>query len=316
MKRRTQYAAVTLLLALGCGRPGGQAPVSDGAEAERFGESYVVTPEGVRLYVRVVGSGPDTVIVPLGMYLAREFGPLTPGRTLIFFDPRSRGGSDAVLDSTRLGIEREVEDIEFIRETFGVTRVSLIGWSYMGAVVALYAADHPDRVRRVVQVGPTAPTTELGTFEGTRGSPPDSADRAFIDGLVQEGRPAVDPVGYCREYLMRMMIRPMMGRPESAARMKADPCVYWNEWPSQVYRTLRHVRSSEWDYSERARLVSAPVLTIHGTADPNAAIEGGRAWAALIPNARLVEIEGVGHGPWLEASDHFFGEVDAFLGGG
>jgi pimeloyl-ACP methyl ester carboxylesterase len=91
--------------------------------------------------------------------------------------------------------------------------------------------------------------------------------------------------------------------------------MYWNEWPTQLFRMLRHVVPAEWDYTERARLVSAPVLTIHGTADPNAAVEGGRAWAAMLPNARLVEIEGVGHAPWLEAPGEFFAKVDAFLRG-
>lgn len=315
MIRLKHLPAVGLLVASGCG-PSAEPPANSSPEASRFEESYVVTPDGVRLYVRISGSGPDTVIVPAAVWLARDFGPLTAGRTLIFFDPRGRGGSDAVLDTARLGIEHDLEDIEFIRQAFGVERISLIGWSYLGAVVALYAAEHPDRVRRIVQIGPMAPTTELSRFEGVRGSPPDSADRAFLADLVQSGRPGVDPVGYCREYMMRMMMRPMMGRPDSAARAQIDPCTHWNEWPDQLFQKLRYVVPAEWDYTDRAPLVSAPVLTIHGTADPNAGVEGGRAWAALLPNARLVEIEGVGHAPWLEAPEQFFAEVDAFLRGG
>ena len=316
MIRMRSLSAVALLWALGCGGPIRESPPGDEVSAERFEESNVVTPDGVGLYVRVSGSGPDTVIVPAALYLARDLGPLAQGRTLIFFDPRGRGASDFVLDSTRLGIEQEIADIEFIREQFGIERVSLIGWSYLGAVVALYAAEYPDRVRRVVQVGPMAPTSELSEYDGTRGSPPDSTDRAFMAELAQSGRAEVDPVGYCRENAMRMMIRPMMGRPDSASRMKADPCLYWNEWPTQLFRMLRHVVPAEWDYTERARLVSAPVLTIHGTADPNAAVEVGRAWAAILPAPRLVEMEGVGHAPWLEAPEQFFAEVDAFLRGG
>jgi pimeloyl-ACP methyl ester carboxylesterase len=272
----------------------------------------MVTPDGVRLYVRISGSGPDTVVVPGAAWLARDFERLTPGRTIIFFDPRGRGGSDAV-DSTRLGIEQEVRDLEFVRTQLGLDRITLIGWSYLGAVVALYAADYPDHVDRLVQIGPMPPTDELADYEGVRGSPADSTDRAFVAELVRMGRPRVDPVGYCREYVTRMMIRPMMGRPAAASRMQIDPCMYWNEWPDQIQAKLRHVIPADWDYSERARRVSAPVLTVHGTQDPNAPVEGGRAWVALVQDGRLVEIEGVGHGPWLEAPDEFFGAVDAFL---
>lgn len=123
-------------------------------------------------------------------------------------------------------------------------------------------------------------------------------------------------MAYCREYAMRMMTRPMMGRPESAAGARADPCMYWNEWPDNLFRMIRYVLPRAWDYTARARRVSAPVLIVHGTDDPNAAVEGGRAWAELIPTARLLEIEGVGHAPWLEAPDQFFEAVDEFLGAG
>jgi len=90
----------------------------------------------------------------------------------------------------------------------------------------------------------------------------------------------------------------MLGRPEAASRMQSDPCIYWNEWPSQAFATISkfipQARGESWDYSEEASRVRAPVLTIHGTNDPNAAVEGGREWAELLPNSELVELEGVG----------------------
>lgn len=316
MRTSVSTAFVVLLTSLACARPETTSTSDDSPGEWRFEESYVTTPDGVRLYVRVSGSGPDTVIVPAAAWLARDLGPLVPGRTLIFFDPRGRGASDAVLDTTRLGLELEIGDIDVVREQFGVERVSLIGWSYLGAVVALYAAEHPDHVKRVVQVGPMAPTTELSRIEGVRGSPPDSTDRAIVADLARSDMATRNPVAYCREYAMRMMTRPMMGRPESAAGARADPCMYWNEWPDNLFRMIRYVLPRAWDYTARARRVSAPVLIVHGTDDPNAAVEGGRAWAELIPTARLLEIEGVGHAPWLEAPDQFFEAVDEFLGAG
>lgn len=316
MTRSTWILTLTALALSGCTVPNGGPEGEDHEGAVPFEESYLVTPDGIQLYVRVSGSGPDTVIVPAAAWLARDFGPLSHGRTLVFFDPRGRGGSDAVVDTAQIGIEHEIRDIDFVRAQLGLESVSLIGWSYLGAVVALYAAEHPERVDRIVQVGPMPPTNELPEVEDVRGSPPDSADRAFLEGLVESGRRDADPVGYCREYLTRMMIRPMMGRPDSAAGARIDPCTYWNEWPDQLFALIPHLIPAEWDYTDQARQVSAPVLTIHGTDDPNAPVEGGRAWAQLLPNARLMEFEGVGHAPWLEAPDRFFSVVDAFLPGG
>jgi pimeloyl-ACP methyl ester carboxylesterase len=44
--------------------------------------------------------------------------------------------------------------------------------------------------------------------------------------------------------------------------------------------------------------IRAPTLVIHGTADPMFPIEHGAALAAEIPGARLLTLEGAGHGLW------------------
>jgi pimeloyl-ACP methyl ester carboxylesterase len=41
--------------------------------------------------------------------------------------------------------------------------------------------------------------------------------------------------------------------------------------------------------------LNIPALVIHGGADPLIGISGGRATAAAIPGAQLLEIEGMGH---------------------
>lgn len=311
-----RWTVLTLLLPALISSCGGQPEMQEDSVEARFAEAYATTEDGLRLYARIVGQGPDTVLVPLAVYLARDAAPLAPGRTLIFFDPRGRGGSDYVRDTTRIGIERELRDIEAVRSHFDVHQMSLIGWSYQGAVVALYAAAYPGHVRRIVQIGPMAPRRETAEVPDQRGSPPESADLALLAELERAGLPEADPLAYCRHITRIRMIRPMMGRPEAAEGARMDPCTYWNEWPDQLFRTIRHLLPDDWDYRAEARRVNAPVLTIHGTDDPNAPVEGGREWASLLPQARLVELQGVGHAPWLEAPDRFFAEVDRFLSGG
>jgi len=283
----------------------------------RFEEFHAETSDGVRLYGRIIGTGPDTVIISPSVYLARDLASLSVGRTLIFYDPRSRGGSHYISDPRRMGMEFEVSDIEAVRSHFGIHRFSLMGWSYLGAVVALYAAEYPEHVKSVVQIGPMAPRPETSSAEDQRGSPPTAGDLDYLAGLEQAGMPSADPVGYCREWARIQMIQPMMGHPEAASRTKMDPCIYWNEWPTQLFSTLARVvplaRGEEWDYTAEAARIQTPVLTIHGTNDPNAPVEGGRDWADLIPGAVLIEIDGTGHGPWLESPEEFFSAVVQFL---
>lgn len=319
MRRAIVLASVVATAsAPACGSPdpASEASPSTAYTESRFAEDYVTAQDSLRLYARIVGHGPDTVLIPASAWLARDVTRLAPGRTLVFYDPRGRGGSDYVRDSTHMGIEWELRDMEAVRSHFGIQEMSVMGWSYLGAVVALYAAEHPEHVRRVVQIGPMPPHSNLPEVTEQRGSPPDSSDLAYLARLRDEGLPEADPPAYCRAYMRIQMIRPMMGRPEAADEARIDPCMYWNEWPEQLFRGVAHLIPQEWDFTERARQVQAPVLTVHGAQDPNAPIEGGREWASLIPEARLVMLEGVGHAPWLEAPEEFFDEVDRFLGGG
>jgi pimeloyl-ACP methyl ester carboxylesterase len=61
--------------------------------------------------------------------------------------------------------------------------------------------------------------------------------------------------------------------------------------------------------------VQAPVLIVHGDRDRSAPYGGGREWALLFPNARLVTVENAAHAPWIEAPEMAIGSIEAFLDG-
>jgi pimeloyl-ACP methyl ester carboxylesterase len=300
-----------LLLPASCDVPESEVPLPE--RGFSFEEIKIPITDHLNLYARVVGRGPETVLVPVGMYMAQDLASLANGRTLVFYDLRARGGSDYVIEPSQLGIDFDVSDMETVRAFFGVERVSLIGWSYLGVAVALYAAEYPEHVSHVVQIGPMQPRPVETVAEGERGSSPDPSNLQHLADLREAGIQELDPVGYCRDWLALELLPSVMGRPEAVSKTKMDPCIFRNEWPDRVFETLGKVVPQAWDYSEQAAAIQASVLILHGTADPSAPIEGGRDWLSLIPNARLVEMDGVGHLPWLEDSTRFFSEVDAFL---
>src|SRR6185295_13131828 len=93
-------------------------------------EGFVFVRPGLHLYYRTVGNGPEVVLVPNANWLAELLAPLSPGRTLLFYDPRSRGRSSTVSESRQLSLEADVEDLESVRRYFGADRISLLGSSY------------------------------------------------------------------------------------------------------------------------------------------------------------------------------------------
>lgn len=152
---------------------------------------WIAGPDGVRLYYEKVGHGPRTIIVPGRLFLARDLAPLGERHTLILYDMRNRGRSSRVEDGGLLTIQKDVEDLEAVRRHFRVERFVPVGYSYLGFMVVLYAMGHPDRVERVVQLGPVPRMfgTEYPPSLLHRDSLPivDSATAARIDSLERSG---------------------------------------------------------------------------------------------------------------------------------
>ena len=64
-------------------------------------EGFVFVRPGLHLYFRVIEDGPEAVVVPNANWLADLLHPLAEGRTLVLYDPRSRGRSSVVLSNSR-----------------------------------------------------------------------------------------------------------------------------------------------------------------------------------------------------------------------
>ena len=103
-------------------------------------DGFIQAEPDLRLYFRDIGTG-DAVLIPLVSW-TEEFDVLAEGRRIIFYDPRNRGRSTAA-PLERISFQNDVRDLEAVRSYFGLEKVSLIGWSYFGAVVARYAMEYP-----------------------------------------------------------------------------------------------------------------------------------------------------------------------------
>lgn len=287
------------------------------------GEERLTTPDGVELYVRRMGSGSQVLLVPNAVYLEEDFAPLAgQQRTVVFYDLRNRGRSSAVTDPEKLsrGIHHDVEDLEAVRRHVGAERVSLLGHSYLGLVVALYALEHPEQVERVVQIGPVPFRPDATYPEALRN---EDGVLAEVTAGFRELQDELEDAGseeYCERWwalLRRLLVT------DAADVDKVRPqriCHMANERPAnQVPHVGRNIFPSiaTLDLTARdlERLV-APVLVVHGRQDRNAPYGSGREWAGALAEARLLTIEDGAHVPWVEAPGPVVGNISRFLSEG
>jgi len=281
-------------------------------------DGFVTTDDGLRLFYRQVGDSGDVALFINGVPIVDDFAPLARERTIVFFDPRNRGRSETVRDRSQIerGIHHDVDDLEAIRRHLRVDRVDVIGHSYAGATAALYAMKYPASTRRVVQIGPVAP-------DQSRQYPPHLKHEdetlqlalAALGELMKE-QSTLDPIEFCRRFWT--ILNPIyVIDPADVPRLKWARCDDANErgyMPTWLQHILPSIQQLNLTSDDFARAV-APVLVVHGRQDRSGPYGGGRDWARLLPNARLVTVDPAAHVPWIESPSLVFDAIATFLRG-
>lgn len=281
-------------------------------------ESYVTTHDGLRLFVREMGTGGDVVLFLNGVAVAEDFAPLAHGRTIAFFDNRNRGRSDAVREPAQIerGIHHDIDDLEALRRHFGVRQVDVIGHSYAGFTAALYAIRHPTCARRIIQIGAMGPDQSrqypapLSNFDETM--------QKALAGLseVMQQQATLHPLDFSRRF-WEVMGPVYVMNPADVTKLRWPHFVSDNErnfmdpWMKYINPSIQQLQLTPADFAA----ATAPVLVIHGTKDRNAPFGGGMDWARSLPNARLLAVQEAAHVPWIEAPELVLGAMKTFLDG-
>ncbi len=282
-------------------------------------EGYVTTPDGVRLYYVKAGRGARTVILPARLFTFDDFRWLAEDYTLISYDMRNRGRSETVADGSLITFEADVEDLETIRRHFQVEKFSAIGYSYLGKLIVIYAMQHPERIERLIQIGPVPLTFDTAYPEhlAAQHDVPDELRKPLRD-MRARNYHLTHPREYCEEE-WKVFRSGLVGDPANVAKLGPSQCDMPNEWPMNLVRHMRlHFQESAQKHTvprEQIAQVKAPVLTIHGTLDRNAPYGAGREWCLLLPNARLLTVKNAAHQVFAEYPKIVRSAVRTFLAG-
>lgn len=269
--------------------------------------------DGAELAYRVDGAGEPLLVWPGGpardaAYLG-DLGGLAAatGRSLVVPDPRGTGGSPAPADLTAYAATRLVDDLEALRIHLGLDGFDLLGHSAGGAVSLLYAARHPERVRRLVLVTPgTAPLGLAVTDEEWEsraalrsGEPWFAEAKAALDAdeVTPANRQAMSPFLY--------------GAWTAAARQHAA-----SDADQRNGEGTRAFWAEEPDVTAtRSALagLTAPVRVVVGELDLMPGPELGERLAELFPGGRCVVQAGAAHFPWVDDPALFTRLVGAAL---
>jgi pimeloyl-ACP methyl ester carboxylesterase len=204
------------------------------------------------------------------------------GFHVVRFDNRDVGLSTK-LDGVDYALADMAEDAIAVLDAVGVDKAHVMGCSMGGMIVQRLALDHTDRLLSLTSV--MSRTGETGYGESSKEAlafllaPAAPSRAAYIDRQVA----AHHVYGSKPEWLDDDAIR-------TRAAAAYDRCFC----PEGVGRQMMAVMHDGSRSDELAEL-DLPTLVIHGSRDTLIDPSGGRRTAELIPGARYVEIEGMGH---------------------
>jgi pimeloyl-ACP methyl ester carboxylesterase/DNA-binding CsgD family transcriptional regulator len=271
---------------------------------------FCKTTDGIRLAFATAGSGPPLVKAanwlnhveydwrtpiwrPLFERLARK-------RKLVRYDERGCGLSD--WNVSEFSLDAWVSDLETVVDAAGLERFPLLGISQGGPIAIAYAIRHPERVSRLILYG------SYGSgYNKRRLSAAQLAEWRLLVDLVR--------VGWGRETPAFRQVFSALFLPDGSADDLRAFDQLQRESASPENAANMMAAFGDLDVRDVAPLLRIPTLVLHRRDDQRIPFEEGRRLAAMIPEARLVTLEGRNH-LLLEgepAFEQFLSEVDAFL---
>ena len=220
---------------------------------------------------------------------------LAYARRLIIFDKRGTGLSDAVVDWPPL--EERVEDLLAVMDAAGSDRAVLFGVSEGAPLCALAAALHPRRVAGLVLHAGFRRL--VSTPEYPYGWTPEFFE-VYLNSFEQSwttgaGLEIVNPgLAGDRRYI-RWFARYL--------RLSASP--------GMTRRLMR--MNAEIDIDDVLPAIRVPTLVMHRRDERWVRVENSRYLASRIAGARLVELPGADHQPWIGEVEAVHAAIDEFI---
>ncbi|MFI5863386.1 alpha/beta fold hydrolase [Streptomyces sp. NPDC051546] len=285
--------------------------------------SAFTTYDGTELAYHVQGEGEPLLCLPGGAMRASAYlgdlGGLSAGRRLVLLDLRGTGDSAIPADTSTYRADHQVADVEALRTHLGLDSVDLLAHSASADLALLYAAAHPQRVRRLALITPTCWAVDLTESPETR----------LADVRRRGGAEPYDTAIAAYERVSAAFAAG--GTPDGADWAAAMPLAYgrWDE-TARAHAALSPVQKNAAASAAfagpgafdppatRAALgrFTGEVLVLAGELDSNPSPALAARLAELFARGAVDVQGGGGHFPWLDEPQWFTARVERFLATG
>ena len=285
-----------------------------------FSEQGTIDSHGGKIWYGISGSKESSatplIVIHGGPGMSHSYlYPLTDladERLVIFYDQLDAGLSERPDNPVNWDITRFLLEIDDLRESLNLHRVSIFGNSWGGTIAASYAAKGPAGVERLVLSSPLLNTDQwLADNKIHRENlPPDVLsvmDRCEKEGLEssQEYQDAVE-VFYTRHFCMA---NPWPDYVMETMNALNEAC-YAGMWGPNEFTCNGLLRN--YDGLTELGAIQTPTLVTCGEFD-EATPASCKAFVNLIPDARYAEFENASHLTFVDSREKYIETLRKFL---
>jgi pimeloyl-ACP methyl ester carboxylesterase len=175
------------------------------------------------------------------------------------------------------------DDAAGLLDALGVAAVHVVGVSMGGMIAQSLAIAYPERVLSLCSI-------MSNTGDGVTGQPHPEAFAAMAQS------PASDRANSIENGLAmwRVLWGPHFEFETERMRSRIEAAYDRCHHPIGTMHQMTAIANSP-DRTPQLAELDVPTLVIHGDADPLVDVSGGRATADAVPNAKMLEIQGMGH---------------------
>ena len=276
--------------------------------------------DGARLFYEVIGTGEPIVIVHGGpgldhSYLRPGLDVLATRNTLIYYDQRGTGRSDAELDSSVVNLDAFVDDIDALRLVLGHEKITVLTHSFGVLLGIEYARRYADNLTALILMSPTEPGTRFGEQTRTRqAAAMTEEDNVEMQKLrATEAFQARDAATLSQVY--RVAFRGTFRNRSRVEELELDFSERTAQNGQDVARLLGESLGlgggGSIDWWDRLADVLAPTLVLHGRYDVPP-VDMARALSEALPRGSLAVLNS-GHFPYVEDTEGLTSAISGFL---
>lgn len=291
--RRLLLALALLAFAIAFVLPPIARRLAPAAAAIPAPERVVAIGGGLSLNVRDVGAGAPVVLVHGLPSSLADWADVPDrlaglGHRVVAYDRVGYGhASRADAGDDAYTLAANARHLGALLDALAIERADLVGWSYGGGIVQVFAEESPARVGRIVllaSVGPASATaSDTDPLERLAASPIGPAVFGWVASVPQVALPIVGAA-----------VTDAFSGPERIPPGWIERTAAQLAMPGTIDAWIRETRNGGYE-TLRPESIAAPALVLHGTDDLAVHLAVGEDLARRLPSSALELVEGGSH---------------------